>query len=354
MNQENIKKLEVSIQNLKDKTARIYFFVQDTKGNAKASIRMIYQMAMALKNAGYNSIMLHEKDDYTPVSSWLEGDYMTQLPHAKIEGQQLPVSPEDLLIIPEVYGFIMDQVKNLPCGKIVLCQAYDHMLETLSPGQSWAQYSFFKCITTSEVQKNYISQIMRNTSFDIVTPTISDVFEKQEFPPKPIVCIHSRDQRDSLNIIKTFYLKYPQYRWITFRDMRGLSERDFANSLKDAFLSVWIDPTSGFGTYPLESMKVGVPVIGRVPYLSPEWLTQDNGIWITDNNSFVDVIADFVQNWLEDNVHPKIYETGYETALKYSNYNEFESRVVFLFSGYMMERLNSFEQQLNKLETIEQ
>lgn len=354
MNQENIKKLENSIQNLKNKSCRIYFFVQDTKGNAKASIRFIYQMAMALKKAGYNAIMLHEKEDYTPVDSWLDGDYMKVLPHTKIEGQQLPVSPEDLLVIPEIYGFVMDQVKNLPCGKIVLCQSYDHMLETLQPGQSWSQFSFFKCITTSENQKNYISSIMRGSSFDIVSPVISNTFEKQEFPPKPIICIHSRDQRESLNIIKTFYLKYPQYRWVTFRDMRGLNERDFANSLKDAYVSVWIDPTSGFGTFPLESMKVGVPVIGKIPYLKPEWMNDDNGIWMTDNNAFVDVIADFTQNWLEDNVSTKLYETGFQTAERYSNLEYFENNVVFLFSGYIGERLNSFEEQLNKLETIEQ
>lgn len=352
MNQENQKKLETSIQNLREKSARIYLFVQDTKGNAKASIRYIYQMGMALKNAGFNPVMLHEKEDYFGVSDWLGSEYM-ELPHRKIEGEQLPVSPEDLLVIPEIYGFVMDQVKNLPCGKIVLCQSYDYMLETLQPGQNWAQFSFLKCITTSEQQKNYISQIMRGMSFDILKPVISDVFEKQEFPPKPIVCIHTRDQRDALSLIKTFYLKYPQYRWITFRDMRGLSEKEFASSLKDAFLSVWVDEKGGFGTYPLESMKVGVPVIGKMPYLKPEWLTDDNGIWFTDNNVLVDMVADFTQNWLEDNIHPKVYENGYATSEKYSNKTEFENTVVGLFGGYFDERLKSFEQQLNKLESIE-
>ena len=42
------EKVQLSIQNLREKKARIYFFVQDTKGNAKASIRLIYQMADAL------------------------------------------------------------------------------------------------------------------------------------------------------------------------------------------------------------------------------------------------------------------------------------------------------------------
>jgi hypothetical protein len=43
--------------------------------------------------------------------------------------------------------------------------------------------------------------------------------------------------------------------------MRGISEEEFANTLKDCMLSVWIDRTSSFGTFPLESMKCNVPVM---------------------------------------------------------------------------------------------
>lgn len=355
MTPENVKKLELSIQNLKDKKARIYFIVQDTKGNAKASIRYIYQMAMALKKEGYNPIMLHEKSDYTSVDSWLKGDYMSQLPHKPIEGQNLEVSPEDLIVVPEIYGFIMDQLKNLPCGKIVLCQSYDYIMETLQPGHTWLQHGFTKCITTTEEQKQYILNIMRNVSIDVITPSISDVFEKQFFPPKPIIAVHSRDQRDSVNLIKTFYLKYPQYRWITFRDMRSLSEEDFAKGLQDTFVSVWIDPTSGFGTFPLESMKVGVPVIGKIPNIKPGWLTEENGIWTSNHTQIVDIVAEFIQNWLEDNISEKLYVSGEDTSKKYSNTGNFESMVVSTFQNYLNTRLTSFEEQLNKLEeTIEQ
>jgi hypothetical protein len=355
MTPENIKKLELSVQNLKDKKARIYFIVQDTKGNAKASIRYIYQMAMSLKNEGYNPIMLHEKPDYTSVDSWLKGDYMNELPHKSIEGQNLEVSPEDLIIVPEIYGFIMDQLKNLPCGKIVLCQSYDYMMETLQPGHNWLQHGFTKCITTTEEQKEYISNVMRNVSIDIISPVINNLFEKQIFPPKPIISVHSRDQRDAVNLIKTFYLKYPQYRWITFRDMRSLSEEDFAKGLQDTFVSVWIDSISGFGTFPLESMKVGVPVIGKIPNLKPSWMSEENGIWTTNQNQIVDVIAEFIQNWLEDNISEKLYISGEETSKKYSSMENFESLVVSTFDGYQNNRLISFQEQLNKLEeTIEQ
>jgi len=220
MDQETLKKLEKSIENLKDKSARIYFIVQDTKGNAKASLSYIYKMALTLKRNGFNPIMLQEKPDYTGVESWLGEDFMTELPHKSIEGQNLEISPEDFIIVPELYGFIMPQLEKLPCAKIVLCQSYDYMLETLQPGQTWAQLGFHRCITTSELQKDYISNIMKGVKFDIIEPVISDKFRKQVLPPKPIIAIHTRDHRDTLTLIKSFYLKFPQYRWITFRDLR--------------------------------------------------------------------------------------------------------------------------------------
>jgi glycosyltransferase involved in cell wall biosynthesis len=92
--------------------------------------------------------------------------------------------------------------------------------------------------------------------------------------------------------------------------MRGSTEKEFADTLKECFLSVWIDEESSFGTYPLESMSCGVPVIGKVPDLQPEWMNENNGIWITDKLLLSDIIADFIQNWLEDNIKPELYTKG--------------------------------------------
>ena len=348
--ENNLKeKVQQSIENLKNKTSRIYFMVQDTKGNAKASVRYIYQMAKTLKDNGFNPIILHEKVDYAGVVAWLDEDYMS-IPHKAIEGQNLEISPEDFLVIPEVFGFVMDQVKQLPCAKIVLTQQYAHMLETLQPGQSWNQFGFMKCITTTNKQKEYIERVMRQASFDVVEPYITDSFEPKSLPAMPIIGVHTKEQTDAVNLIKTFYLKFPQYRWFTFRDLRGLSEKEFANSLKDCFLSVWVDDHNGFGTFPLESMKSNVPVIGKVPNMAPEWMNEDNGIWITDQTLLADVVADFIQNWLEDNIKPEMYDEMKKTADKFSDKQKFDLAVVSLFEGYLNTRANSFEEQISKTE----
>ena len=75
----------------------------------------------------------------------------------------------------------MSQLANLPCAKIVLCQSYDYIFETLQPGQTWSQFGFTKCITTSEKMKEYISQVMRGTSIDVIEPKFCNSMKKRNF-----------------------------------------------------------------------------------------------------------------------------------------------------------------------------
>jgi hypothetical protein len=309
-------------------------------------------MGLALMEDGFNVIMLHEKNDYYGVDSWLGEEYM-KIPHTFIEGQNLGVTPEDFIVIPEIYGFVMEQITKLPCGKIVLTQAYDHILETLQPGQSWSQLGFYKCITTSNMVKEYLENTMRGISYDVLEPFISESFTKQKLPNKPIVAVHTRDQRDTLNLIKSFYLKFPQYRWVTFKDMRGLSIEQFADELKNCFISVWVDETSSYGTFPLESMKTNIPVIGLAPNIVPEWMNEDNGLWINNKTQMVDYLADYIQNWLEDNTNPKIITEMEKTVESLPTKDNFYKKVKELFNDYVEKRAITFEEQLNKLQEVE-
>ena len=348
MDQNTIEKIEKSIGNLTNFQSKIFFLVQDTKGNGKGSIRHIYQMAKTLKDNGMNPVILHESNNYTGVGNWLGEEYM-ELEHVSIEGQNLQISPDDFVVVPELYGHVLEQLKDLPCGKIVLAQAYDYMFETLQPGTTWAQYGFMKCITTTEQQVEQIKGYMKNVTFDVIEPHIPSSFTAKPKPSKPIISIHTRDQRDTMKIIKGFYLKYPQYRWITFRDMRGLTQEEFSEYLQDSFVSVWVDDISGFGTFPLESMASRTPVIGKVPNMKPTWMNEKNGIWTYELNSMVDIIAEFTQNWLEDNISEQLYDECLLTAQEYKNEDRFNLTVISNFQEYMTIRKEMFESQIDKL-----
>jgi glycosyltransferase involved in cell wall biosynthesis len=122
--------------------------------------------------------------------------------------------------------------------------------------------------------------------------------------------------------------------------------------MKDSFISIWIDQSSSYGTFPLESMKMGIPVLGLVPDVVPSWMNEDNGLWINNKTIMVDVLSDFIQNWLEDNLNPELLDRMQTTVDSLPSNEQFEQNTINLFSELFEKRIQSFEDQLSKFETI--
>jgi hypothetical protein len=315
---EIVKQIESNLEKLSKKDFGIYFFTMDTKGTPTAGVANIYEHVKVLNELGYKAYILHEKNDYMTVGPWLGEEY-AKLPHVSIEKNELRVSGVDIVIVPEIFANILEQIKGLPCRKMVISQAYDYIFEMLEPGKNWGDYKVRDVITTSKVQKEYIDTLFNNPTIEVGVTSISipDYFKKSEEPKKPIVTIFTRDQRDTLKIFKSFYVKYPHLKWISFRDLRGMSKEKFAENLSESCVSIWVDDISGFGTFPLESMRCGVPVIGKVPNMVPEWMTDRNGMWTNNVNNIVDILGNYLQAWLEDLEPQELYTEMDETSKKY-------------------------------------
>ena len=348
--EQQLSQLQTGLTKMKNKESKIYFLTQDTEGRAIASVAINYQYVKILKEAGYNASILYEKKEYKGVSEWLPKEY-AELPHASIETGELRVGPQDFVIIPELYGHVLEQIKEMPCTKMIFCQAYDYILETLQPGFSWSNYGVTKCITTTDSQKEYINNLFPSIQTDVIKPSIPEYFKPSKKPKTPLVAIHTRDPRDTMKIIKEFYLRNPQFKWLTFRDMRNISREEFATILGEACVGVWVDRVSGFGTFPLEAMACKTPVIGNLPILKPDWLSQENGLWVYDESKIGEVLGNYVKNWLEDNLPDKLYEEMEKTIKPYSEENE-RNEVVTYFDGLFKEKTEEFNNSINKLSPV--
>jgi hypothetical protein len=344
---EQTKTLEAALAKLKNKDGKIYFLTQDTEGRAAASVSTNYQYVKHLVDAGFNASILYEKKTAKGVGEWL-GSEFTDLPHGNIESGELKVGPADIVMIPELYGHVLEQIVQMPCQKIILCQAYDYILETLKPGFSWPNYGVTRCMTTTKAQKEHIKTICPTVETTVVPISIPKYFKPAVKPKKPLIAIHTRDQRDTLKIIKTFYLQNPQFKWITFKDMRGMSRVDFAEALGESCVSIWVDRISGLGTFPIESMMCNTPVIGSLPILKPDWLTNDNGIWTFDESKIVEVLGNFLKNWLEDSVPVALYEKMAETTEQFSEEKERDG-IVNYFTELHKTLTEDMENSINKL-----
>lgn len=353
----NVEKIQNIISKMESKENHIYFFAVDTKGNPLASVANMYEHAKLLAELGYNTHIIHEKEDYTKVGSWLGEEY-DEISHKIVK--DVILDPSDIIVVPEVYAHVMEALADHPAKKVVLSQSYSYIFELLQPGKTWNyDFKFNDVITTTKAQAEYIEKHFSNIKTNVVAPSIPAYFKKPEGLKIPVIGIMTRDHKDTMQIIKSFYLQYPMYKWVTFKDLRGIPREKFAEEVKTHCLSVWVDEPSSFGTFPLESMECGTPVLGKIPNIIPEWMItpgdgengeveasiKDNGIWTDNIINMPHLIAEFMRLWLEDSIPQEIYDAMDETTGTYTVEKQ-KAQLEEVYGGMLTERIEQFNKAL--------
>jgi hypothetical protein len=349
--EENIVKLETAINRLETNESTIYFLTYDSKNNPRASVKYIYDLAKTLIKNNFKAKLLVEDKTYSGVSSWLGDDY-NEIEIVSIKEDKIELSIDDTLVVPEYYSNALQQLMSFKCHKVMLIQQKDYIFENLPIGSRWIDFGFDKVITTTMATKKYIQEYFPESLVYIIPPIINDIFKPSEKSKKPFIAISCRDRVINRKIISEFYLKYPQFRWITFKDMVQQTYVEFAEALKECMVSVWVDDESTFGTFPLESMKCGVPLIGKVPNVEPDWIGE-NGFWTYDGNKIVELLGTYVLAWIEgvelsDDVMEKIKETylPYEQSIT-------ENNILAIFNSLKNKRIETIKNVLDKLKQQE-
>ena len=70
-----IENIEKRFQKLIRKKTESSFFVIDTKGVPSGSLEYIYNLALILKEEGYDVSMLHTEEEFVGVGAWLDERY---------------------------------------------------------------------------------------------------------------------------------------------------------------------------------------------------------------------------------------------------------------------------------------
>ena len=348
---ENLELLQKALDRIEKKENRIFFLTYDTKNNARAGVKYIYDTAQTLKNEGYDSYILVEDEKYVGIKSWL-GDRYSDIPIVSIKEDKVALGIDDIIVVPEFYSNVLQQLSSIKCNKVMLVQQTEYMFETLPVGSRWRDYGFDKVITTTEKSKDYIKTIFPESLIYVNPPKIGENFKPSESPTKPFVAISARDRGHHRRVISEFYLKYPQLRWITFKDMVQMTYDEFSDQLSECICSVWLDDDSTFGTFPLESMKSNVPVIGKVPTTEPEWIGE-NGIWTYELSKIVELIGTYVLAWLDGaGITEEVRDKMKETLLPYSD-DIIDNNVVSIFNSLNTSRVKTIQDALDKFKEQE-
>jgi len=360
---EKIEKIKVSLDKLVNKKSKFLFVVPESQSPV-ASVYEIYFHATVVKRMGYEVIIMVEKGDYV-APSWIEKE-LTDHTHMSMADPKLLVSPEDIMVIPEVYSNVMEQTKNLPCMRIGLLQSVDYMTSSLIPGTDWTSFGIQDVITTSQSLKEWLETFYGAGKYDIKTYDVGipDYFKRSSIPQKPVISVIGRNANEISKFVKLFFSKYPQYNWITFDPMvtkskppQPMRRVDFAKRLQENFAAIWIDRIASLGTFPLECMKTGTIPICLKPDIMPEYMIERDekgvalntvegaGVW-TENYYDLPVLAgDVLVKFLDDAISPELYETMEKAASRY-NQKDSEVRLGEIYTELANKRIALFESAL--------
>lgn len=360
IDQEKINKIKESLDILKNNKSKFLFCVPNIE-TPSALIYEIYFHAHVLEELGYEVIMLTDNEETNP-PDYIE-DELINKKHLPMSKSKLSVGPHDFMIIPEIYSNVMEQTKNLPCKRIVLLQSIDYMLNALIPGGSWRNFGIEDVVTTSDMLKDLINLFYDFDNYKIKTYNIGipSYFEKNIKPKKPIISIVGRNPNDISKVVKLFYAKFPQYRWIVFDAMltnskpsKPLRRTDFAEKLKENFAAVWIDRISSFGTFPLECMRCNTIPICLKPDITPDYLVdktnkkeemmavENLGVWTKDYYDIPLLIGDLLTKFLDDSLPKEMFSVMNKISSKY-NQNNSKKELTKIYTDYINERIKLFE-----------
>lgn len=343
-----IENIEKEISKIDKKENRIFFFVIDTKGVPSGSLEYIYNLALILKEEGYDVSMLHTEEEFVGVGAWLDEKYVN-LPHYNVNKGEVGTSPSDILFIPEIYAQVMNQTKTLPCKRVAILQNYDYLVEQMPFVAQWGDFGIMEGITNSDFQAAQLNEVFPYVKLNKVTPFISKTFGNTNEPKKMVVNIIAKDQSDIKKIVKPFYWKYPMFKWVSFKELRNLSKEDFAKGLREAAITIIVDEDASFGYSALESIKSGSITMCKVPRTELDWTQSDKDslpnccIWFDNYSTLHKQLANVVRSWITDKIPNVLEEEGKKVLENYS-YEKTKGELLTYVNNVLEKRKKEMEE----------
>lgn len=376
-NNEVIERIGNEISKLKTKDFTLFFFTVDSKNVPSGSLVYEYELALSLKKLGYNVTMVYQLENemnprqkkkliekgtydamadnvFCGVGDWMGQEY-ADLPHLNISKKDVwKIAPSDFLFIPEAFAGLMSQtyIYKIPCQRYVLMYNFDYVTDMIPFGASWINFGIKDCITTTDLQAKFIQDVMPYVEVKVLNPYIPEYFRKPVAPKKLIVNVISKRQSDVKKLMKTFYWKYPVYKFIAFKDLRGMAREHYAEALKDGAITVWIDTETPFGFGALEAMRCDNIVIGKIPENNQEWMLdendelRDNVIWFDKMTDLPDLLADVIASWMQDEIPQVLFDNMGKTNTMYTK-KQWDENVEKLIVNIVNDRMEFLTSMLN-------
>jgi glycosyltransferase involved in cell wall biosynthesis len=215
-------------------------------------IRAIYRHVDILNDAGRSAAVLHHGDGYE--CRWFEHSTRT------VSASSVRLSPDDVLVVPEIYGPYLSRLPRVP--KLVAFNqnaylTYDHV-----PADRPLSYEIFTAaLTVSSDSAEFLRFAFPGLDVSIVANAIDpDVFHPSaQTPARRIAMMPRKRLEDAEQILRLLGDRLRDWEVVT---IEGAPERETAAMLRCAPIFLALGRREGFGLPAAEAMASGCYVIG--------------------------------------------------------------------------------------------
>jgi glycosyltransferase involved in cell wall biosynthesis len=229
----------------------IYYLCPDY-GVPSGGIRMIYRHVDVLNREGRRSAVLHSRDGYA--CRWFEHSTRT------VSAPSVRLSPDDVLVVPEIYG---PYLERLPKGPRLVgfnqnaYMTFDH----LPSGRPLSYDRFEAVMTVSPDSADYLRFAFPGLRVSVVHGAVDPALfhPSPEAPAQRIAMMPRKRPDDAAHVLRLLGDRLRNWEVVT---IERVSERETAALLRSSAIFLAFGREEGFGLPAAEAMAAGCYVIG--------------------------------------------------------------------------------------------
>jgi glycosyltransferase involved in cell wall biosynthesis len=315
---------------------KVYYYCPNLN-HPSGGMGVLFKQAKILADNGYDVTLLYEGDGiFNP--TWMEFS-ITHIPKVRINGLgSLRIDSNDLLVLPEGFGNLIDSTKNMKCKRTVLAQSWIYIYTSMPQPKSWKESGIEKVISVSQGITEYIQKHMSGIEVEQYKQSISPIFKSNLDKSFKVCYSSSRSNTQQMNthaLINIIKSGDKRLKNVQFIELKGMTKHQFASELGDCAFCLYTDEIAGFGTLPLEAMACNTHVVGFSNIGNKEYVRESNGFWCQngDYHTLTDNIITELNRFLDGYEYDGLCLHEINTSSEYNEEQE-KNRILDIFETF--------------------
>lgn len=353
------------IKDINDKKNRYIFYCPDI-AVVNPLVKLVYEVALQAKNAGYNVTILHEMQGFK--AKWLfESEDYKEYKKLNVEYIINKVSKKskreknlytfkvtDTLIVTDVYQEMLMNILSEESlklmQKIVLVTGYMG-ISSLPPGMDYQKLDVNSLVFFDDnIRTDYETLFTNSKIYLLNNYPISNGFKEDKVLSNetvPVILVSGVGNNEKVQeLINIFYNKYPTLNMFTFKIVAREDMNIYIENIATSAAYVILDKNIVTKQMIYETISMGVPVIlpSRREFITDQSLFE---YFCVDDDMFImaDSIATYCTQWLESStqeIKNNILNIANDLGLKTRTPEAFSNTVKVLFDEFQKSRELTF------------